>query len=408
MTNKIAPTAKQHLLWISMILVTLDSASIVMTYPVIPDLLLDSHSTFFANITHTSGFFHYSISSAIYFLGIVIGSTLVSGLSDKFGRLNVLTIAIIGTILGQLCLMTSIDQHHIALLYLSRLCIGLFGITCPLSQAIALDISNSSEDRFKQLNWITLAYSIGMILGPALIPIMAKINPEWSSHTNIIMAASILCRINLLICLYYRKHERQPNTNHIPKQRLWKNIQMIKTTLFFIFMNELAYGLFVHNVPAILIERYHINLSDNSHFYLILGITHIIGVLAFNYEKIPLKSKTNMLFLCITLSAVSYGLSSTASISMIIITTSLIGFLQVPICNILLEKASRQSISDQHNGQVMGICNTTAFLSYTSASILSIVFEKASTMSLVLCMIIMAFLAMSLYKSIERKIAPAT
>ncbi|HRL11233.1 MAG TPA: MFS transporter, partial [Aggregatilineales bacterium] len=94
----------------------------------------------------------------------LIGSPLLGGLSDRFGRKPVLIVSQIGTLIGFLLLGAA---NALPLLLLSRAIDGLSGANIVAAQASISDIT-TERNRAQGLGLIGAAFGLGFTIGPAL------------------------------------------------------------------------------------------------------------------------------------------------------------------------------------------------------------------------------------------------
>ena len=367
---------------LAVMLVTIDSTSIALSLQAIPDIF-----SFYYTTSDLWNFQLYCIVCVIYSSGVVLGSIMLGTMSDYFGRVNALKLSLLGTVAGYTLFLIALHYKWLILLFIARLMTGFFSITCPLTQAVAIDNSPIDEKTF-QLNWITLGYSAGFLLGPLLIKTTSLFRTSIITSNHLIITAILMCLLNLLL-IYQR--EDKPISSTIKRQSFSSNIYHIWPILIMIAMNECAYGLFCQIVPSLLIYHHKFNLVDNSLFYGLLGLAHIMGVIYLQLNPNLIKKKSLLMRISVFFTIIAYSISYSFGTTSLLLATTIIGFLQVGICNILLEKASIHSQSNSQ-GQTMGICNTVIFMSYTLTSFIPLLYTAYSNHVLLICSILMAAL----------------
>ncbi len=371
----------------AVMLVAIDSASIAMSLHALPDIF--ATADFHGLISTKDSIILYSLCWGVYSIGVVIGSIMLGKLSDTFGRIPTLKLALIGMVLGYTVLLIAILHHWFLVIIASRLLTGFFSITCPLTQTIAIDLSGHNE-KTHHLNWITLGYSIGFLIGPALIQLLNVFQVELVNH-HLILCAITMCCFNYITILNKQDVPKPIKTTTL---NIVRHIQDIWPILAMLAINEIAYGLFCHMAPAILLNKGSFTLVSNSWFYSIIGISHIAGVLFLQENNQWLKHHRSFITHATLISSVVFLLPISTNINWIFVTTVAICFLQVGICNMLLSRAS-QLTAKENQGQAMGICSTVTFISYSLASPLPLLFTTYDPSIFIICSLCM--LALSIY-----------
>ncbi|MBK8020175.1 MAG: MFS transporter [Chloroflexi bacterium] len=101
---------------------------------------------------------------ASYFIALFVAAPVIGRLSDRYGRMPVLVISQLGTLISFLILANATDTWQ---LYLARVLDGITGGNVIVAQAYIADIS-TKEERTRSLGVVWMAFGIGQILGPAI------------------------------------------------------------------------------------------------------------------------------------------------------------------------------------------------------------------------------------------------
>lgn len=99
-----------------------------------------------------------------FFAAQFIAGPFIGRLSDRYGRVPVLIVSQIGTVIGFLMLATA---GSVGVLYAARILDGITGGNIVVAQAYVTDIT-PKERRTQSLGLILAAFGVGFIVGPAL------------------------------------------------------------------------------------------------------------------------------------------------------------------------------------------------------------------------------------------------
>ncbi|WP_461240208.1 MFS transporter [Paucilactobacillus sp. N302-9] len=121
------------------------------------------------------------IMTSLFALAQFIASPIVGRISDKMGRKPVL---VVGLFLYMLSEVLFAITNKLYMFNISRVVGGLSAaMVVPTAMAMAADIT-TKQQRAKVIGWLSAAFSGGLILGPGIGGILAKIDykaPFWSA-----------------------------------------------------------------------------------------------------------------------------------------------------------------------------------------------------------------------------------
>jgi MFS family permease len=107
-----------------------------------------------------------------YSLAQFIFAPIWGRVSDRVGRRPILLVGLAGSVVG---FTTFGLAGTLAVLFIGRIVMGIFGATIPTAQAAVADVT-SPENRAKGMGMIGAAIGLGFILGPALGGILAHLS----------------------------------------------------------------------------------------------------------------------------------------------------------------------------------------------------------------------------------------
>jgi len=122
-----------------------------------------------------------------------LAAPLMGKLGDRYGRRPVLLISLVGQGLGYLLFGFS---RSLGLLFTARVIGGITGGNMSTASAYIADISKPGE-RAKNFALIGIAWSLGLILGPAIGAVLGQISLEAPAY-----AASSLSFLNVLLGIF--------------------------------------------------------------------------------------------------------------------------------------------------------------------------------------------------------------
>jgi DHA1 family tetracycline resistance protein-like MFS transporter len=159
----------------------IDAIGFGIVMPVIPALVMTlGHSTL-AQATRTGGWLWLAYSAMQFLFGPLAG-----GLGDRFGRRPVLLGALGGFAVDYLLMGFA---PSIGWLYLGRLLAGMFGASYGPAMAALADVS-TEDDRARTFGWISAAFGIGFVVGPAIGGLLGALGPRAPFYAAAGLAAA--------------------------------------------------------------------------------------------------------------------------------------------------------------------------------------------------------------------------
>ena len=134
-----------------------------------------------------------------YSLAQFVFAPIWGRVSDRVGRRPILLLGLAGSVAG---FTTFGLAGTLAMLFIGRITMGIFGATIPTAQAAVADVTEPG-DRARGMGLIGAAIGLGFILGPALGGILAHLSTGKNPYALPCLAAAGLAALNLLAAAFF-------------------------------------------------------------------------------------------------------------------------------------------------------------------------------------------------------------
>ncbi len=189
----------------------LGTAGIALPYPVLAPYFLDFPVN---DLNHFMGWHPkvlLSVSLAIYPLGLLIGSMYIGAFSDLFGRKKVMTLSLVGAVLGYLLTAWSIWSTSFVGFIMSRFLSGMCEGNISIARAIAVEL----EPTISKARGLSLMYSAtysGWLVGPILGGYLVVFGVM---ELFLFAAVGMLVSLLLVVLILEQDGERNSNKNRL-------------------------------------------------------------------------------------------------------------------------------------------------------------------------------------------------
>jgi DHA1 family tetracycline resistance protein-like MFS transporter len=211
----------------------------------------------------------------------LIGSPLLGGLSDRYGRRPVLIVSQIGTFIGFLLLGFA---NALPVLLLSRMIDGLSGANIVTAQAAITD-STTERTRAQGLGLIGAAFGLGFTIGPAIAGIaLALTNNDYRVPAFIAAGFSL---VSILLTFFWFKETLPPQMRGVERtQRDSLNIvtrvaraltnPLLTMLLILMFMQQVVFGGFEQLLALFTLSRLGMDGAGNALLFVFVGIILVL------------------------------------------------------------------------------------------------------------------------------------
>ena len=278
-------------------------------------------------------------------------------MSDRFGRMPVLWVAVGCTALSYLWLAVADTLWQV---YAARALAGAFAAWLPVSQAYVSDVI-APEKRATAMGLLGVGFGVGFTLGPALGGYLAATTGGYVWPFGL---AALTCGATLVISMVLiREPQRHQNTPQVQARHhsLWRDRALLLVLGLYFFVSVLFTG--IEGVLAVWGEI-HLDWKPDDVGYLLMiaGLGSIIaqgGLIRIATRKFR-ESGTIMigligLALCMAGLGVSYTTPS--------VTAALFGIaIFMGLHNPAMQSLISQIAPEEYRGKVLGIAQATASL----------------------------------------------
>lgn len=162
-------------------------------------------------------------------------------LSDRYGRKPVITISLLGSVAANLMLAFVFSGVILSVSFFifSRALAGVFAANISAAQAVISDIT-SPEERTKGIGYVSAAFSLGFVFGPALGGILS----ENFGYSIPVFVSSALSLVAFLMSLLVLK-ESLPADVMLSNRKRKQNISPINLKIFTSAVKNKSYGKFI-------------------------------------------------------------------------------------------------------------------------------------------------------------------
>jgi DHA1 family tetracycline resistance protein-like MFS transporter len=205
----------QSPLFIIFLTIFFDLLGFGVIIPILPSLFADPSSQFFMlgnGVSVQIGYILTGLLTGLFFFAQFFAAPVLGELSDQHGRKKIIFLSLVGTLVAQILMGTSIAIKSTALLFATRFAHGFMTAIIPVAQATIADITPPAE-RAKNFGLIGAAFGLGFIVGPFLGGILSDhtLSPYFGASTPF-WFASILAIINLVFVARFFKETHSTRT----------------------------------------------------------------------------------------------------------------------------------------------------------------------------------------------------
>lgn len=259
-----------------LMVVLIDVMGLVLVFPVLAPLILQVNGLVPAGTSEIWRDFLYGFTIALFPLFMFFSTPVLGDLSDKFGRKIILLICLIGCTLSYLISAAGIFYDSLFIFLLGRAIAGLAAGTQPIASAAMIDLS-TEHTKTRNLSWIVLVSSVGLILGPLLSGVTASVSYEMPFYI-----AALLSLLNAVLLFFSYQDRHQVTPGH--------RVQLLKGFALFLsafsekkfrlislicFTLILGWSLYFQIINWYLMDEYHYSVNQLGLFTGFMGVIFV-------------------------------------------------------------------------------------------------------------------------------------
>ncbi|MFM5668399.1 MFS transporter [Aeromonas hydrophila] len=230
----------QASLWVLVMTVTLAVAGFSLPSPVLAPLLLDpAQGMLTPAASDWSRKVWLGVIMGLYPLFQLVGAPWLGKLSDRHGRKPVLTLCLVGVLVGYALMALGIAWRSLPLLLLSRVVEGFFNGDIAIVQAMAADMS-TAKTKARSFAWINIGMNLGWVVGPMIGGYAAVVSGDYSLAAWLAVAMTL---INLLLVLWLLPNRPAAARSEQPPPALSSRQLLLQPALLpYFVLTLLSYG----------------------------------------------------------------------------------------------------------------------------------------------------------------------
>ncbi|MBL0562723.1 MFS transporter [Aeromonas hydrophila] len=227
-------------LWVLVMTVTLAVAGFSLPSPVLAPLMLDpAQGMLTPEASDWSRKVWLGVIMGLYPLFQLVGAPWLGKLSDRHGRKPVLTLCLVGVLVGYALMALGIAWRSLPLLLLSRVVEGFFNGDIAIVQAMAADMS-TAKTKARSFAWINIGMNLGWVVGPMIGGYAAVVSGDYSLAAWLAVAMTL---INLLLVLWLLPNRPAAARSDQPPPALSSRQLLLQPALLpYFVLTLLSYG----------------------------------------------------------------------------------------------------------------------------------------------------------------------
>ena len=221
----------------------------------------------------------YGFLIASYPIFQFFGAPMLGVLADKNGRKKILTLSLIGTLVGYILFGIGIITQDIVLLFIGRSIDGFTGGNISIAQSAIADVS-TSENKSRNFGLIGMAFGLGFVIGPYIGGKLADPNVlSWFTFDTPFWFAAILTTMNLLLVLrLLPETAKKLKSGKLDPLAGIKNIRKafsnksLRNIFMVIFLLTIGFNFFTQFFQVFLVGKFQFNQSQIGDLFAYMGL----------------------------------------------------------------------------------------------------------------------------------------
>lgn len=260
--------------------VFIDLLGLGIVIPILPMVLLDPSAGILPmDMSFQTRSIVYGFLIAAYPIAQFFSAPILGSLADEKGRKKILTLSLIGTLIGYLLFGLGIIQKSILLLFLGRILDGFTGGNISIAQSSIADIS-TEKTKAKNFGLIGMAFGLGFVIGPYMGGKLADPTIlSWFNYATPFWFAAILTFLNILsVAFRFKETLKESRKANISLTTGMKNIKTafsipnLRSVFLTVFFLTVGFNFFTQFFQVFLIGKFSFNQSQVGDLFAYMGI----------------------------------------------------------------------------------------------------------------------------------------
>lgn len=260
--------------------VFIDLLGLGVVIPILPIVLLNPAAGILPmDMSFETRSIIYGFLIAAYPIAQFFSAPILGSLADEKGRKKILTVSLIGTLIGYIIFAIGIIQKDITLLFIGRILDGITGGNISVANSAIADISDE-KSKAKNFGLIGMAFGLGFVIGPYMGGKLSDPSiVSWFNYATPFWAAAILTFVNIISVVFKLeetlKEKRKANISltvgvkNIAKAFKMKNLRTSFLTIFFLVV---GFNFFTQFFQVFLIGKFNFTQSQVGDLFAYMGL----------------------------------------------------------------------------------------------------------------------------------------
>ncbi|GJM42131.1 MAG: tetracycline resistance MFS efflux pump [Ardenticatenaceae bacterium] len=305
--------------------------------------------------------------SSFFAAQFLAGST-IGRLSDKYGRIPVLIVSQIGTVISFIMIGAA---PNVTVLFVARILDGITGGNIIVAQAYITDIT-PPEKRTESLGYIFAAFGLGFVFGPALGGVLSAAFGPRIPFFMAAVAATVTVVLTWLtltesLTPEQRIKNRSKRSTSLNPVEIFRNAPLL-AILLIAFIGQFALGLlqatFALYGDAVLFAEYSDRIVDIGIGILLatVGLSQFLTQTVLIRQVLPRFGEANLVIIGGVLRAIGMFFFAIASAPWLGLPGSLFFAMGMGLMMPPLQSLSTRTVPDEVRGGVLGLYQSTISL----------------------------------------------
>lgn len=278
-------TKERHAILALLLLLFIDGMGQGLIFPILTNAIINAKAHSVLHLaTHLERSIWYGVIVFSFFFTWFFGAAILGDISDTVGRKKALLICLVGAFLGYLLSAFAFWAHSVWLLLFGRIIYGFTAGSQPIAQAAITDVS-SPEEKSKNLGFILLAITLGIMAGPIIGGFLSDTRlVSWFRDSTPLYFACFLTLFNIFYLYFFF------NETIAKKEKLTINFMLPITIFVDAFRDkslrflalcftllQIGWSIYYLYISLFLARSYNLGATAVGIFFALIGLGLTVG-----------------------------------------------------------------------------------------------------------------------------------